>query len=180
MDRDGVINNLIVRDLNVRTAPWNVQEFTIREDAILAIKMLKQRGFRMFVATNQPDIASGKISEDVLGEIHSKMKSIIPEIEGIYVCPHLTLANCSCRKPKDGLIRKIFSEHNLTRSNSWMIGDRWVDIAAANTFNLRSILLSNDESWKPNSSGKPGPEVQPTFEVADILTAVELILKDTT
>ncbi len=180
LDRDGVINDLIVRDSNERTAPWNVQEFTVRENVILAIELLRRQGFKIFVATNQPDVATGKISEAVLGDIHNKMKSLIPEIEGIYVCPHLNLTNCFCRKPRDGLIRKIFREHGLVLSKSWMIGDRWVDIAAANSFNLRSVLLCNEDSWKPNSSGKPGPEVQPTFEVADILGAVELIVKDTT
>jgi D-glycero-D-manno-heptose 1,7-bisphosphate phosphatase len=167
-----------LRDNNKFSAPWTVEDFSLIENTGIALKKLKNHGFSIYVVTNQPDISYGNLSQQTLRNIHIKMQSLLPEIEGIYVCPHSNGEGCSCRKPKDGLIKQVFLEHNLNLESSWMIGDRWVDIAAANSFKLRSILISNEESWKPNSSGVPGPEVRPTFEVRDILSAAELIIKE--
>jgi D-glycero-D-manno-heptose 1,7-bisphosphate phosphatase len=169
-----------LREKRNLTAPWTVEEFTLVDNISFALKKLSNHGFNIYVATNQPDVAHGNLSPTILQNIHSKMESLLPEIQGIYVCPHSNGEGCFCRKPKDGLIQQVFLEHDLSLKSSWMIGDRWVDIAAANSFKLRSVLISSEESWKPNSSGAPSPEVRPTFEVRDILSAAELIIKEST
>src|SRR6266545_3729284 len=50
----------------------------------------------------------------------------------------------------------------LDLSRSWMIGDRWVDIAAAHTAGVRSVLVECDYSWQPSAAGSPPAGLQPT------------------
>lgn len=175
LDRDGVINDLVIRRFGKKTAPWTIEEFKLCKNADFALEILKVKGFRLFIATNQPDISTGKITWTSLEAIHKKMQYLIPAIDGIYICPHVNLDNCECRKPKSGLIDQIFIDHQLEKSQTWIIGDRWVDIAAADSLNLRSILIVNDQSWLPNSSGKPHGKLSPTYKSKDLLSAARII-----
>ena len=128
LDRDGVINQAIVRD-GKPYPPLNVDELTIAADAAAALQSLKQAGFLLLVVTNQPDIARGKQTLAAVEAIHQALREALP-IDDFFLCPHDDADRCDCRKPRPGLLQRGAEKHRIDVSRSFMVGDRWRDIEA--------------------------------------------------
>ena len=125
LDRDGVLLDGLSR---------------IPEDVPGALKELKEADFLLIVVTNQPDVARGtKMKEDI--EItHSFLRKALP-LDDIFVCYHDDGDNCSCRKPKPGMLLQAASRYSIDLSASFMIGDRQKDIEAGLAAGCKSILV---------------------------------------
>jgi len=52
------------------------------------------------------------------------------------------MRDCSCRKPKPGMIFDLASRHQIDLNRSVMIGDRDTDMAAANAAGCHGLLYS--------------------------------------
>lgn len=161
LDRDGVVNE-VVDDGEIRGAR-NLQELRIRPGICGVVQDAKKYGFVTIVVTNQPDLANGKANRRDLGLVNEAIFSSVPALDYIATCPHLTSENCSCKKPKSGLITHFATELSLNLSESLLIGDRWVDIQAGATAGVRTILIETSYSWKATSAGKPSLTLKPDF-----------------
>ena len=72
LDRDGVINRPLVRD-RLPYPPANLEEFEILPGVEAACRLLKEIGFVLVVATNQPDVGRGTVRRETVEEIHRSM-----------------------------------------------------------------------------------------------------------
>ena len=135
LDRDGVLNIPVVRD-GKPYPPSTLEEFKVVPDAFDALWRLHQLEFRLFVVTNQPDVARGAQEREVIEAMHSILLDNLP-LDGVYVCYHDDADECDCRKPKAGLLRKAAAEHEIDLPMSYMIGDRWRDINCGHFGRLR-------------------------------------------
>jgi len=139
LDRDGVINLPIV--INKKPySPRRIEEFIFTSEIKNLISKVVNHGYKVIVITNQPDIASGDLSESLLNYFHQR---IIDEmlVDDIFVCKHLSSDNCNCRKPKPGLILEAALKHKINLKESFFIGDRWKDVDAANNVECHSIFI---------------------------------------
>src|SRR5271156_1718835 len=93
LDRDGVINKLVYRD-GKPTSPRSVEEFELEEDVAPALKRLSAAGFRLFVVTNQPEIARGLVTKESVSMMTALVMSL-PAIEEVRICPHDDDDGCS-------------------------------------------------------------------------------------
>lgn len=143
LDRDGVINQAIVRE-GKPYPPANIDELVIAEGVASALLQLKNAGFLLIIVTNQPDIARGTTSKESVDAIHQALLKQLPAniIDAIYVCDHDDVDQCVCRKPKSGLLLKAAEDHIIDCQKSYMIGDRWRDITAGQTAGCCSIFLN--------------------------------------
>lgn len=139
LDRDGVINRSIIRNGNPYP-PSNLEEFELLPGAIVSLRKLVDAGYLLIGITNQPDVARGTQSREIVEAINSLIKTQLP-IVAIYTCYHDNKDNCSCRKPKPGLIFQGAFEYNINLSRSWMVGDRWKDISAGHAAGLRTVFV---------------------------------------
>lgn len=143
LDRDGVINRLIV-DGYVTT--WD--EFIFNEGVIEAIKELNEAGFKVIIVTNQSGINRGIMTEQSLLDIHSRMVEEVEKagahIDGIYYCPHAPHEACGCRKPETGLFDQVNTDFEIDYSESWFIGDFESDRGVANKMGLKFKLAKGD------------------------------------
>ena len=139
LDRDGVINRALVRD-GRPYAPTTLEDFVILEGAPQAVKRLKAAGFLVVVATNQPDLATGQQSRELLDQMHAIMRQAM-DLDAIYVCPHDDKANCTCRKPKPGMLLTAAERFDIDLQKSWMVGDRWRDVEAGRAAGCRTIFV---------------------------------------
>lgn len=153
LDRDGTINQYVgfLR---------NIHEFELIEGVADAIKLINQSEYLAIVITNQPVIARGEVSWEELNEIHQKMATLLGKrgayIDGIYICPHHPdkgfegerpeyKINCSCRKPKPGLLLQAAKDFNIDLSKSYMIGDSENDVAAGEAAGcMDSVLIERN------------------------------------
>jgi D-glycero-D-manno-heptose 1,7-bisphosphate phosphatase len=90
--------------------------------------------------TNQPDVGRGLQSRAVVESFHTAILAELP-LEKIYTCYHDDSDNCSCRKPRAGLIVDAQREYGLNLAASWLIGDRWKDIDAGTAAGCKTVFL---------------------------------------
>jgi len=144
LDRDGT--------LNVRPAKASYverpEEFQWLDGAREAVAALKKHGWRVLLFTNQPGIARGRLTEDMLAAIHDKMQHELREaggeIDGIYVCPHDWDDGCDCRKPKAGLLYRAQKDLCLDLSKCVVMGDDDRDMEAGHRAGCRCFLVNED------------------------------------
>jgi D-glycero-D-manno-heptose 1,7-bisphosphate phosphatase len=168
LDRDGVINQCKVID-GKPYPPLSIDEFIIFPGVAEACRKLKQAGFLLIVATNQPDVGRGTLKQEVVEKIHTHMQSVLP-IDRVEVCYHpgKGASDCDCRKPKPGMLLRAARELNIDLSRSWMVGDRWRDIDCGHAAGVRTIFID----YGYNEPLKQ----QPDFRAMTLLEASEIIL----
>ncbi len=140
LDRDGVLNQISIRD-GLPIGPMTLAEFEIVEGAAADVRRLKDAGYTVIVATNQPELARGRLDPAALAAMHAKLRAEVP-VDAIYVCPHDDADRCDCRKPAPGLLRSAAREHGIDLSRSVMVGDRWRDIEAGKAAGCRTVLVA--------------------------------------
>ena len=165
LDRDGVINRSIVRD-GRPYPPSSVEEVEFLPGVAEAIWALRDAGFRIIVATNQPDVATGVQRREVVEAINESIRRTFP-IDDIKVCYHLDENDCECRKPKAGMLLKAAAEWSLDLKQSFMIGDRWRDIGAGKAAGCRTILIRGD--YKERQAENPDAVVDSLFEASILI-----------
>tara|TARA_B100000287_G_C20674882_1_gene794830 strand:+ start:39 stop:1232 length:1194 start_codon:yes stop_codon:yes gene_type:complete len=145
-DRDGTLNHDDGYTYKISDLKWNL-------GAKEAIKLFNDKGYYVFVATNQSGIAKGKFSEDEMHKFHNEMKShlydIGAHIDKIYFCPYHKESkikkykvDSNDRKPKTGMLEKISKDWGIEKNNMVMIGNSTHDIECANNFGIRSFLYN--------------------------------------
>jgi D-glycero-D-manno-heptose 1,7-bisphosphate phosphatase len=160
----------------VASTPRSVEELDIEPGALTQLERLKARGFVLIVVSNQPDVARGDLAIETVMRINDELCRVLP-VDAVYFCPHDTRDGCSCRKPKPGLIQMGAEAWDVDLGRSALIGDRWVDIAAAGAAGIDGILLRRTWSWEPTSLGSPPSTLVPAFESEAFSACVEFMLQ---
>lgn len=166
LDRDGVINEGIVRD-GKPYPPQSVEALRLLAGVEQAVGALKDHGFALVVVTNQPDVRTGVQRREAVLEMHRRLMDWLP-LDAIKACYHTDEDDCSCRKPKPGMINEAAEELAIDPKASFMVGDRWRDIGAGNAAGCRSFYID----YGYNERRPVGDYVT----VLDLPEAVEIIL----
>jgi D-glycero-D-manno-heptose 1,7-bisphosphate phosphatase len=130
LGRDGILN--VFRDDHVK-AP---HEWVPIEGALEAVAKLNQAGWHAVIATNQSGIGRGFVDMTSLNAIHQHMMQLLAEkggrIDAVFICPHVPLEQCSCRKPLPGLMLQIAQRYGIDDlSRVPMVCDTERDLQAA-------------------------------------------------
>ena len=155
LDRDGVINSYYYNSkLGTVDSPSNPDEFELVPGVSEAIASFHKMGILIIVVSNQPGIAKGKFSAELLRATTDKMMDACGgNIDAVYYCLHHPKAlhplygqECECRKPRPGLILQAAAEWDIDLSRSVMIGDRLTDVVAGKDAGTQTILIGDAES----------------------------------
>ena len=177
LDRDGTIideRSYIDRLALLSVFPWTGD----------ALRLLNRAGYATVVISNQSGLARGMFDEPFLTQLHNEIdRRIAPaRIDGYFFCPHLPdatvaqyRADCDCRKPKPGLIARAASELDLDLSRSWMVGDRWLDVACGRAAGVRSILVRT--GYGAHEEARIPPATQADAILNNLMEAVGWILR---
>ena len=153
LDRDGTIN---------RMAGFlsDIDDFELLPGVAQAINDIHALGFLVIVVTNQPVIARGELTMRGLEEIHCKMETLLglegAYIDGLYFCPHHPdkgfegeipelKIECTCRKPKPGMLLEAAKEFHIDLGESWMVGDTQADIGAGKAAGCKTVLVGDKQ-----------------------------------
>ncbi|MEW6101130.1 MAG: HAD family hydrolase [Candidatus Omnitrophota bacterium] len=174
LDRDGVINKY-PGDTKYVTS---LKEFKFLPQVKKAISKLYKRGFKIFIISNQAGVGKGIFSQAALNRITKEMlKKIIAaggRIEGVYYCTHRKEDNCSCRKPRAGLIEKVKKGYSFDLKKAFFIGDTIRDVSTARLAGCKSILVL---SGKEKLSNRKNWQLQPDFVFRNLLEAAGFLIK---
>jgi D-glycero-D-manno-heptose 1,7-bisphosphate phosphatase len=135
LDRDGTL----IEEVNFLSS---VDELRLFPYTFEAVKLLKDAGFLVIVVTNQSGIGRGIYDEAAMNAIHDEMQlQLEGMIDAFYFCPHLPCDGCSCRKPSLGMLESAVKDFAIDLSNSWMIGDKKIDVETGVKAGSRTALV---------------------------------------
>jgi D-glycero-D-manno-heptose 1,7-bisphosphate phosphatase len=167
LDRDGVLNEVIIRD-DKPYPPRDLTELVITRGALAALEALKREGLLLIVVTNQPDVARGAVRRVDIDKINAQLLAILP-LDAIEVCEHDDNAQCDCRKPKPGMILRARDKFYIGLAGSFMVGDRWRDIEAGRRAGCRTVLIGD-------GYGEAFPH-EPTIKLSTLPEAASWIIQ---
>lgn len=164
MDRDGTIGG---------TGHFiHPNEFQLYPNAQEAINLLKSAGIKVFAITNQYRISRG---EATIQEFTEQFYDY--GFNQSYICPHEQ--ECSCRKPKPGMLLEAAEQHDLDLTKCIVIGDVGdTDMLAAHAVGAKKIIVRT--GWGEASLTKYRNnwiEATPDYIAKDILDAVNWIIQ---
>jgi len=163
LDRDGVINEAIVRD-GKPFPPSQIGELRILPGVKVALARLRGAGFRLIVVTNQPDVARGTQTRECVEGMNASLKDQLP-LDDFRVCYHDDSDKCSCRKPAPGLLFSAAVDWRIDLSESFMVGDRWRDVEAGRKAGCTTIFI--DHGYSERQPNAPGIRVTSLAEATD-------------
>jgi len=139
-----------------------------------ALRLFRDNGFRMAVATNQSGVPRGVVDVRNLEEIHRRIRAKFAS-EGVdllsfHSAPYMTENDHFLRKPNPGMLLEAANWYGFDLPRSWMIGDRMTDVEAGHRAGMRSALIGTVES--PHGSHYAPPEVH----AANLLLAAHDII----
>ena len=178
LDRDGTLNV----DVGYLHAIDQLELFPWTADAL---RLLKRAGYLLVVVSNQAGIAQGMIAPGFVEQAHAEMLRRVREaggdLDALYFCPHHPrgaikelATDCRCRKPLPGMIDDAARDLGIDVANSWMIGDKWLDVQLGHAAGARSILVRT--GWGADQERRR-PEGQKVEAICDnLIAAVSVIL----
>jgi D-glycero-D-manno-heptose 1,7-bisphosphate phosphatase len=143
---------------------------------------LNEAALPVIVVTNQSGVARGYFPEQLVRDVHERMKAELLEagarLDGVYYCPHVSSDKCECRKPKTGMLEQAARELGLDLEKSFVVGDRQSDVELARCAGARSVLVrtgfgEGELAWQAKNWTH-----QPEFVAADLPEAVEWVLQE--
>ena len=142
LDRDGIIN---VDHGYVS----KIEDFEFSKGIFEFTKHFQEKGFQLFVVTNQSGIGRGYYREEDFEKVTQWMIEAFKEkdirIEHVFHCPHTPEANCRCRKPEIGMIEAAVAAYPLDLAHSWMIGDKASDMQLANNAGITHTIFIGED-----------------------------------
>lgn len=169
LDRDGVINDLVTDPDDGRPeSPLRPQDVRVLAGVPEAVDQLKEAGYLVIAASNQPAAAKGKATLETLRDVHGRIAAQVTLDDWRY-CFHRAEDGCECRKPKPGLLLDAIADHGIDPQSSWFIGDADTDVEAGREAGVRTVLVGHPGS-EHRRSGPP--------DVRNLPEAVAFILGD--
>ena len=146
LDRDGTLNERAPKACYIEKP----EDFIWLPGAKKAVKRLKDAGYFIILISNQAGIARGVMTEEDLQKIHEKMQADLKAegacIDAIYYCPHGWDDDCSCRKPKPGMLYQAQKDYSFDLTKCVMIGDDERDVETAENAGISGILVTENYS----------------------------------
>lgn len=120
-----------------------------------ALNTLTRHGFRLVMVTNQDGLGSARFPQEAFDRAHdfvlTALRSQGIQFEAVFVCPHLPSDDCTCRKPKTGLLRDYLRSAEIDLPASAMVGDRDTDLEFAANLGVRGFKVlshgTGSETW---------------------------------
>jgi D-glycero-D-manno-heptose 1,7-bisphosphate phosphatase len=144
VDRDGtIVEGVPAADGHLSSA-FSPDKLRFLPRALDGLRMLRDAGFVLTIATNQPGAAMGQATRADIAHTNAALLDMLARegivIAHVEVCLHHPVGGpggeaelvgpCECRKPRPGMLLKLVERTGAERSSTWMIGDSLVDVEA--------------------------------------------------
>jgi D-glycero-D-manno-heptose 1,7-bisphosphate phosphatase len=140
LDRDGVLNEVVLKNGHPHS-PMSPDQISFCSGAASACADLKQAGYLLIIVTNQPDVARGIQTRQMVERINEEVVRRL-KIDDVRTCFHDDVDNCTCRKPKPGLLLEAANDWDIDLTTSFLVGDRSKDIGAGLSAGCMTFLIN--------------------------------------
>jgi D-glycero-D-manno-heptose 1,7-bisphosphate phosphatase len=175
LDRDGVL---------IENRPDYVREWAhvqIFPRVFDALSGFQRAGFKIIVVTNQSAVGRGLLTIQNAQEINDRLVRTIKEssgwVDGVYMCPHKPEDQCTCRKPKPGLLLQAAQELSIDLQASWMVGDAWSDLIAGQAAGVRGTIMVRTGRGSSQLLETQPEGLKPFLVSDDLFTAFQTVVQ---
>lgn len=167
IDRDGVLNAAVFyADTGEHESPRTAEDLCLLPDVLPALQTLQAAGWSLFLVSNQPSYAKGKVSLDDLRDVHEALAAQI-EAAGVhfkayyysYTHPNGVVAEYTTeslyRKPNPGFLLDARRDFGISLIDSWMVGDRDSDVFCGQRAGCKTAQVRYPLSAEKQGQARP-------------------------
>ena len=164
-DRDGTL----MEEVHYCNNPDDVRAIPGAAEGLLR---LRAAGWLNIIITNQSGLGSGKITPAQYEAVNAELlRQLDGAIDAVYFCADPSSQPTARRKPGIGMLEEAARGHGIDLANSWMIGDKDIDVQCGRTAGCRTIIVRTGYGEKHVGSGAD-------FIAADVAEAIERIFSE--
>jgi len=155
LDRDGTIVEGVPAADGLMSSAFAPELLRFIPQAVAGLRVLRDAGFTLTIATNQPGAAKGQATREQIARTNDALVAMLATegiaIAHLEVCLHhpvggpggeaVLVGACDCRKPKPGMLLELLARTGADRASTWMIGDSPVDVEAGEAAGVRTARL---------------------------------------
>jgi D-glycero-D-manno-heptose 1,7-bisphosphate phosphatase len=147
VDRDGTVTE----ETGYLSDPDKVR---VLQNVSEALRRLNGIEVPVVVISNQSGVARGMFTVEDVEKVNQRMRDLLAAegafVDAIYYCTHHPDYDieCDCRKPRPGLLIKASRELGISLPQSFMVGDKLIDIQAGKAAGSSTVFVRTGDGEK--------------------------------
>jgi D-glycero-D-manno-heptose 1,7-bisphosphate phosphatase len=170
LDRDGTV----IVDRHYLADPAGVE---LLPNALSGLQRLSSLGLGLAIVSNQSGLARGYFDRAAVDAVNTRMKELLAaggvQLDGIYYCPHIDADDCTCRKPRPGMMLQAVAELDFDPAQAFVLGDKACDVDLGRAFGATSFMVRTGYGAQARAEDAD----RASYVVADLAEAADVIAR---